>query len=400
MRLSDMFHDLELPYLKTKAKETQYRYRTSLRSFQKFAGNPEIEEITDKTMKAYKAWVIKSGLAEHTADIRAKAIKSMIRRVIPNQFAWRIDTLGRKIGRIELERPEGSLGELFFESYYPVRLIDVPKATIVQFETSIRTFQKFLGHVPMLTDLTDANIAGWMRQILESGRVVATVNSRVGYVLTLWRHAEEMGVIKTRPRVRKLKQYWREPDAWTREEFGMILYRAAETTGYIGEIPSCKFWPALLTTIYYTGLRRRAILSVGRKALNFTTGILDVGPMLMKNRCGKKFRLPPECLAQIAAMGNETSEKLFPTPWTHCHAFNRRLDGIIEAAGLPTGPRQKLHKIRRTTATLVAAESGMPAAMAILGHSEAYVTARYVDPSKLPSFDVGMYVPAPIMPVV
>src|SRR5690606_38218978 len=52
------------------------------------------------------------------------------------------------------------------------------------------------------------------------------------------------------------------------------------------------------------------------------------------------------------------------------------------------------HLIRRTVATLIASKHGMGAAGTLLGHSGPAVTARYVDPSRLPATDLRDSLPS------
>jgi integrase len=51
------------------------------------------------------------------------------------------------------------------------------------------------------------------------------------------------------------------------------------------------------------------------------------------------------------------------------------------------------HRIRRTSATHVAARSSIAAASMLLGHTSEYVTERYIDRRQLPKRDVTAILP-------
>jgi integrase len=62
----------------------------------------------------------------------------------------------------------------------------------------------------------------------------------------------------------------------------------------------------------------------------------------------------------------------------------KHFDLLIDAAGIRRHRRKgfgKFHALRRSTATLMAAAAGVGAASTLLGHTDTYVTRRYVDPS-------------------
>jgi integrase len=70
------------------------------------------------------------------------------------------------------------------------------------------------------------------------------------------------------------------------------------------------------------------------------------------------------------------------------------LTSILIAAGLPHGPKDKFHKIRKTTASHIAKAAGASMASAVLGHSDVEVTKRYIDPTIAGSnVDATSYLP-------
>ena len=100
----------------------------------------------------------------------------------------------------------------------------------------------------------------------------------------------------------------------------------------------------------------------------------------------------------LLTLSGKKKKLIFALPWTSADSLYDKFDCILRRAGMKTGPRDKFHKLRRTAATYAAVKNGIFAAMALLGHSEQYVTERYVDPTKLPGHDLEALLPPPELP--
>ena len=169
--------------------------------------------------------------------------------------------------------------------------------------------------------------------------------------------------------------------------------------GYDG-IPSNLWWRAILLTLYYTGLRITAALSI-RKAdceMGETESFVFAAAATQKQAADQRLRLPEDATAAIRAMdGYSSSEKLFP--FTHTiQSLHLKFSRLLKRAGLPAGPKDKFHNIRRLSATGVAAKLGRAAAMDHLGHSCMQVTEKYLDYTQIPKIDVSEVLPRPIIP--
>jgi len=61
--------------------------------------------------------------------------------------------------------------------------------------------------------------------------------------------------------------------------------------------------------------------------------------------------------------------------------------------------KEGFHKIRRTSATRIAAVAGVQAAADHLGHADTAVTLRhYIDPRQMPNMSATKYLPRPQLP--
>jgi hypothetical protein len=66
-------------------------------------------------------------------------------------------------------------------------------------------------------------------------------------------------------------------------------------------------------------------------------------------------------------------------PWPRCRSYLwRRLEIILERAGLPAGRKDKFHRIRKTTASYYQAAGG--SAQWLLDHADPATTRKYLDP--------------------
>jgi integrase len=71
------------------------------------------------------------------------------------------------------------------------------------------------------------------------------------------------------------------------------------------------------------------------------------------------------------------NDLVFPWPRTKSYIW-KRLEIILQRAGLPSGRRDKFHKIRKTTASYFEAAGGN--SQRLLDHADAKTTRKYHDP--------------------
>jgi integrase len=270
----------------------------------------------------------------------------------------------------------------------------------VQRDDYDRTFRYMRGHFGRdlpLSELSDSLAADFLASLTRQNRQPITVNNHRARLLAVWRMALDRGLVSAVPRVKKLKRFWDEPDAWNEQEAARIV----EAAGKLDLLPICgipanKWWRAFLLVGYWTALRRGSLLELRRADLDLKSGWLYVRPVGIKTRHGKRFRLGADALDAVRQIWMPDRELLFP--WRGCRGETRvHFRRILQLAAIPHSQRRSMnqtHKWRRTVATLAAARGGLPAAVALLGHSGPDMSRRYIDPTKLPGNDATQFLPA------
>lgn len=282
--------------------------------------------------------------------------------------------------------PPGAVTVLGFfdDSYRVVRMATSSAANVNTRRAELQRFDRWLKRQATMDDLSEDAIERFMASLLTERRSPATVNKYRRVLMALWSYAWKKRKGCSPPGdVPKLREPKRLPVAWSQEEMARLLEAAAETRGDVCGIPARVFWPALICTIYDTGLRITAAMSIPTARLNLATGWILATHDTQKQKADQAFKLHPETLKLLLLTGPHERETLFPWPFVDRRkTLVRALNGILIRAGLPHGARDKFHKIRRTHATYLADVAGEQAAQYSLGHSSASVTRGYLDPTK------------------
>lgn len=277
-----------------------------------------------------------------------------------------------------------TLRRVFREEYSPRRLAGKARDSIQDHETAIERLSWFCAADVTIDQLSDALLERFMGWCLKSGRSASTANGAAGSIYTLWRFAFSEGLLDRQPRKRhKMAVAKRLPEAWSLEEFGRLLRAASETEGWIGSVPASIWWPPLLLLLFDTGLRINAVLMLAPSALD-AHGWLTVPAEFQKQKTAQSMHLHADTLRSLMGL-RASGDRLFPTPWkSPVVQLRRRFRRIVKRAGLPSGPRDMFHKIRRTTATYIADATCDEMAQRQLGHSSVSLTrAAYIDPRKI-----------------
>lgn len=277
-----------------------------------------------------------------------------------------------------------TLRNLLHTEYEPRRLADASPSTIHSYTGAITRLSCFLGSEASLDQLSDELLERFAAWALQT-RSPVTVGGYLTAIRTLWKFGWRRRLVDEPPRDNsKPKSERRIPEAWSIDDVGRILDAAAAQPGTLGDVPAGEWWVAFLSVLYETGLRVSAALALEARALDRETGWLTVPAAVQKQRADQVFRLTEPTLALFDRL--HCGGSLFPPlPWRHpVQQLTRRYRRIVEAAGLPCGPRDLFHKIRRTHATYVADAFDEHEAQRQLGHSTVQLTIRnYIDPRKL-----------------
>ncbi len=283
--------------------------------------------------------------------------------------------------RITIDSPRKLL--TFFDTRYaPLKLAAGSKATLAHYRGCINQFSAYLAHDATLESLTEDRLAEFFAWAIRRGTAVPTVNGYRRNLLALVRFAWRKRLVDDVPRdVDKLREFKRVPTAWTLEQLGRILDAAADQTGDVCGIPAGQWWPAMILVAIDTGLRLGAVLALRTDDLDVASGMVLARAETQKQKADQVFRLHRDTLAELMATRLVDRERLFPLPKDSRKHFRRVFREILTRAGCPSGARDLLHKLRRTSATYLAAVSGKAAASEHLGHSSLSVTERYLDPT-------------------
>lgn len=291
--------------------------------------------------------------------------------------------------------------------------------TAGDYETQINHFEKYFaasmeaaGEIPRpprLADLTPRHVYAAMDWQLARKRSKPTADKLRRAILAIWNKAAELadGDLAFPGRVRGLKKPAYEPTAWSIEEFGRLLWGASQLQGYVGPFRLAAWFPALLRTVYNSGLRISAAMAIRRSWINIVSRRLIVDPSVQKDDEGRTIGLLPETIEALTPLLTTDRDGPFDD-WPFDRgviqwpALTLQLKRAILAAGLAEDEkhitrRDLWHKIRRTFATQIYLATGsIEEVKRRLGHSSIEVSYRYVDFAQCGAKSEADLLPPPI----
>jgi integrase len=268
------------------------------------------------------------------------------------------------------------LKNFFDNEYRPNRLLGKSPETIRHYNISIRAFGRTLESAPKLTDLTDRNLSKHMQARLDNGKSPGTANKDRCQLSAIWRYACKTGRLQKWPTVPELIEPKRTPQAWLASEFNSLLDATDRREGYFDSVPRSLWWRTILMVCLDTGERINAVRQMEWNWLS--SDWLNVPAEARKGRRkDKAYRLSNTTLGHLTAIRFVSSAK--PFPWPYCDSYLWTLYGkLLESAGLPSGRKDKFHKIRRTTGSVAYAAGLDP--QEVLDHQYRRTTQGYLDP--------------------
>ncbi len=360
---------------------------------------PLITDLTKENVALVSRAIDEHGFSQH----RSLRLRNALRNIAAH--AHRLGLLAEPVSPTHNKLPPlpetlpTTVRGFFQQVYRPQR--NVSGLNLRDMRTTMRRLDQFAGDVE-LSQLTDELAADFFAWLKDRKLQAPTINRYRAHLFSIWRMAAEHGLVGTRPRVRKLPVALDEPDAWSEEEIGRIIdapltMRWGLSSGkgqQVSGIDRGRYFHAILLVVYWTGLRAGTLLKLKRQDCDLETGWLSARGKDMKNRRGKRYRLGPDAIEAVRQIWLPERELLFP--WPHRpYWFHQQIRRIMEAAGVTSSraTMTRLHKLRRTFATLIAAKKGVAAASEMLGHSNLDVTLRYIDPNKMPGNDMTEVLP-------
>jgi integrase len=295
------------------------------------------------------------------------------------------------------------------DTYARLKLAGKSDNTKRLYKNTIDQFARCLGRPPLLSDLNDDTVAGFIawtvdEPMMRYGKIGGrrsprTANKHRDQLLAIWRFAARKRHVEQFPDVEPLKEPKRLPRAWSEEQMQAILASARDFRGSnlgnrsYGGIPCGVWWEVFLQLLYFTGLRVGAALQL--RVFDFDAGRrrLFVPAEFQKQNADQSFPLGEEFAAALALfIAIKPRETIFEWPLSVQSVYNH-YKAILKRAGLPAGRFDKFHKIRRTSATFAELFAGTGTATKHLGHADARVTERYLDRTMLPEVNVAEALP-------
>lgn len=268
------------------------------------------------------------------------------------------------------------------------------RGSIKQLRISLRSFGVFLERPATLSDLQADTVSRFVDWMQDAGRAPRTIKNKRADVLSVWRFAHDEELIADAPKPRKIKSVGiprRDPDAWDSAELMRLLTACDQFRGHFKTtgVARSDYMRALSLVVYSTGLRFTPAISLRRADLHPDGSITAIWTT-QKNRYSQSVQLDAAAMAAVRPF--DAHEFLLPGP-RDPKAIRKLWRQACNWAGLATGPRQGLQKMRRTAATFLERECP-GAASQFLGHTDPRLTIRhYLDPRILRA---GQRTPPPL----
>lgn len=290
--------------------------------------------------------------------------------------------------------------------YYSSRLDSSPAnnaQAVYVFELFDRWSRKHLGRHAVVSDLSEETIMGfltWYRD--EKKAAPATIKGKRGYLLTLWRMLADDDLLDRYPKSRKIRlprAPLKMPVSWTVEEVRAIYDAAGLVPGSICGIPAGIWWRCLLSVLYETGARIKAVMSTNICDVDLDSKVIlftadhdkthrDIIHHLSDETVSLIRETRPDDRAFFWAQRNrkvngctcsEAETLLFPWPYSWRELNSTMKRRILNPAGVTYGREHGgvFHKMRRTAGTLCERHGGDGAKL--LGNGREVFNRHYLD---------------------
>lgn len=242
---------------------------------------------------------------------------------------------------------------------------------------AIDQFSATLGHDATVSDLTDENLGRHANRRLADGKSRDTVAGEQAKLLAQWRFYARRGLTSVWPECKPISRVNRTPKAWTRDELTR-LYNACDFATPVEDTPGPLWWRALLLCLFQTGERISAMLALPWEGIEWDSGWITIPAESRKGSTQeRRYKINSAAMEMLGCIPRN-----HPGPFAGrvtIYTLYNRLSRLLKRAGLPTDRRSKFHRIRRSTASHVAAAGGN--AQEVLGHSSIKITKGYIDPA-------------------
>jgi len=266
----------------------------------------------------------------------------------------------------------------YFDSHFlPRKTVRWSKNTERLHRVALRHLERFLARPPALADLNDDTLSSFLSWRLQSVSCM-TANRDVEKLLTLWRFAAKRNDVAKFPTVEFAIEPKRVPRAWSRDDLKKLFAAIDSLDGYVGKVPSRKWWRCLLLCLFDTGERIGAILGLEWQDVDLERQWIVCRAEHRKGRkSDRSYKLAVDTVAELGPI-SKSHGKVFDWPLDKTLLW-KYYGRILVSAGLPDDRRSKFHRIRRSTASHAKAAGADP--QQLLDHVSRATTLLYLDPT-------------------
>ncbi len=303
-KLREFFDGVIQPRLEWEGASKSHieRHAAAVEYVERFSKSPlSPDEIDEQLILNFDAWLWRQGIS----DGRRRDVVESLRRIVAVYTPDRDKVRTNRRQRRRLPDPAtGSVRRFFEETYITHRLAGRSARYVDDCRMVLYRLHEHFERDIEVAEQSDALASAHVTWLADRGVTTTTINNHLAVWFAIWRHAQKLGLVDKGPTLRKLPKIHNAPDAWSATEMAAILDHcdAARDKPIAGHAAG-DWWRALIYTVWYTGVRRRALMAIRRDDVDLHSGWIRVRGDAMKNRRGKPFRLGPDCLALSAQFG-------------------------------------------------------------------------------------------------
>lgn len=268
------------------------------------------------------------------------------------------------------------LTEFFEQHYVPRRLRGRSERSQVLYRLCLRRYAETIGRAPLLSDLTNENLLKHLAR--RNDVAAATRNKELAELTAMWRLAVQLDMHTGWPQIDAEPEPIRVPQAWLLPDMQRLLAACKASPGTIGDAQARDWWLGLVMLCLDTGERIGAIMQCQWDWLDGDSLVIQAEARKGSKR-DKWYKLSSETLTVLRKVRGSArgDDMIFEWPYhrSYLWVLYRRL---LERAGLPTGRKCGLHRLRKTAAS-VSYQAGIDP-QELLDHSDRRTTQRYLDP--------------------
>ena len=285
--------------------------------------------------------------------------------------------------------------------YRSRKLLGKSQRSLIELRGTVNSWARQLGREPELADLGDDQVAAFLawyhQQPVSKARPrheLASVEKQRRNLVALANFAVKLKWLDEPLALDAVDVPDREPLAWSDEQLAQLLAEAAKTQGTICGMPAGHWWVALILTIYACGPRLTSIMKLRWSELYLAEKLVLFRAETTKSGKDKLLGYSDRIAAALWRIQHPQRERVFAWPFDpgsarddytgNWQTLRRHLTRMQRRAGLPIDAKSKFHRLRKTTATVIADVFGEDEACRQLDHSDPRITRKsYIQRAKL-----------------